>query len=71
MRVTSMQERLRQVDPYKYDTLSIDSPSYVSPRQTPGLLETGRDPYSIQYFKLTLKSVAYIFVTSTIALTGG
>ena len=76
VRVTSMKERLRQVDPYKYQVSTggesddLLSPSYTVPRHTPGLLESGRLPHSIQYFKVTLKSVAYIFITVDMGIAG-
>ena len=75
IRVTSMQERLRQIDASKYGELDLPmsdrtSPSYTAPRQTPGLLEAGRNDYSIQHFRVNLKTVAYIFVTANLNVDG-
>ncbi len=71
IRVTSMRERLRQIDPYSYNPdVAQVSPAYTQPRHTPGLQDTNKQAYSIQYFKLSLKVVAYIFVTGTLDIGG-
>jgi hypothetical protein len=71
IRVTSMQERLRQIDPENY-IISSDAttPAYVYPRPAPGLTNQNQGIHSIQYYKLTLKSVAYTFETRTIGHEG-